>query len=78
VLLITLIGGVGERAGGFRLTTSDEARTAGGGYRILARNRRKLGLGLTCVRVRLRPRGFSGGSVEAEGADEGGTEPGAN
>jgi hypothetical protein len=41
VLLMTLVGGVGERAGGFRLTTSDEAGTAGGGYRISARNRRK-------------------------------------
>jgi hypothetical protein len=30
-----------------------------------------MGLGLTCVRVRLRPRGFSGGSAEAEGPDEG-------
>ena len=35
------------------------------------------GFGLTCVRVRLRARDFSGGSVEAEGADRGGTEPGA-
>ena len=76
MLLITLVGGVGERAGGFRLTTSDEAGTAGGGYRILARNWKDAGLRLTCVRVRLRPRGFSAGSMEGESADEGGTEPG--
>lgn len=36
------------------------------------------GLVLTCVRVRLRPRGLSDGSAEGAGADEGGSEPAAN
>jgi len=31
VLLIILVGGVGERAGGLRLTTRDAAGAAGGG-----------------------------------------------
>ena len=32
VLLITRVGGVGDLAGGFRLTTKEEADTVGAGY----------------------------------------------
>lgn len=32
VLLMTLVGGVGDRAGGFRLTTKLAAGAAGAGY----------------------------------------------
>jgi hypothetical protein len=66
VLLITLLGGVGDLAGGFRFTTKEEAGTAGAGYILLIQaeinEEDKLP---TCGRVRFRPRDLSGSETSA-------------
>ena len=69
VLLITRVGGVGERAGGLRrLATNVDAGGAGWGYRSVSRSTYGPNGNLTCTLFRFRPRDLSPEGIASTGA----------